>query len=44
MVPLAADGEHYGFAGVISLMEKIRRESKHSYDLEQLVKDSGLVV
>lgn len=44
VVPLAADGEHYGFAGVISLMEKIRWESKRSYDLEQLVKDSGLVV
>ncbi len=44
VVPIAADGEHYGYAGVVSMMEKMRAECGHEYDLEQLVKDSGLVV
>ena len=44
VVPLAADGEHYGYAGIISMMEKMCRECGHEYNLEQLVKDSGLVV
>ena len=44
MVPLAADGEQYGFAGVRLLAERMQRECDHSYDLEKLVKDSGLVV
>ncbi|MDY3005377.1 MAG: nitrogenase component 1 [Christensenella hongkongensis] len=44
VVPLAADGEQYGFAGVRLLAERMQRECDHSYDLEKLVKDSGLVV
>ena len=43
-MPIAADGEHYGYAGIVSMMEKMKVECGHEYDLEQLVKDSGLVV
>ena len=44
VVPLSADGDHYGCAGVIRLMNRIAEGCNRSYNLEKLVKDSGLVV
>ncbi len=44
VVPVAADAEQYGFSGICLLMKRMAEENARSYDLEQLVKDSGLVV
>ena len=43
-MPVAADAEQYGFSGICLLMTRMAEENARSYDLEQLVKDSGLVV